>query len=85
MMQETTSLTLKRALRKPGTAAHTMPPTIDAAMTSGSSSGRGRPAVRASTLASRPPISIWPGAPMLKSPVLKAKVTERPVSMSGTA
>ena len=68
----------------PQTAPAAMPPRK--AMTQTSPAGTtsvGMP--RASIRLAMVPMRYWPGAPMLKRPVLYATATERPVIMSGVA
>jgi len=85
MMVETTSCTLKTAFKSPGKKPQRAPPATAAAIKSGSKSGRGRVEYRAIKVTQRPPISICPEAPILKSPVLNAKLTARPTNKSVVA
>jgi len=49
------------------------------------SNGFGTSTRSPTTVASTPPISTWPGVPMLNKPVRNAKATDNPVRMSGVA
>ena len=86
MIDEMTSLTLSIALKNPGTSPQTPP----ASMPIRSPAIQWRPPgknvqVQPTHTDTAPPTMSWPGAPMLKRPVLNAKPTERPVMISGVA
>jgi len=81
MIAVMTSLTLKNALKMPGIAPQTAPPTMPSSTATYHGSWNCMPA----TSAKNEPIVYCPDAPMLKSPVLNAKPTERPVIRSGAA
>ncbi len=88
MMQASTSLMLSRALKRPGIAPQIAPASVPPRKASSQMSvvdivSDGRP--RAMESDTSVPMRYWPGAPMLKRPVLYAMPTERPVMMSGAA
>ena len=81
MMEVITSLTLKYALKIPGTAPQMAPQTIAARR----HTYHGICRISAKYNAPNTPKVYWPAAPILNSPVLKANATERPVMISGVA
>lgn len=88
IMLARTSLMFRYALARPGMAPQTAPAAMPPrkAMTqisAGGTTSLGMPS--ASIRLAIVPIRYWPGAPMLKRPVLYATATERPVIMSGVA
>ena len=88
MMLASTSLILRYALTRPGMQPHrapaAMPPrkAIIQMMVGGTVSlGIDSAIIRLAIV----PMRYWPGAPILKRPVLNATATERPVIISGVA
>ena len=81
MMEVMTSFTLKKALNRPGNTPQMAPPTAAASR----QTHQGIWNWMANSSAKKLPMVYWPEAPMLNRPVLKAKPTERPQSISGAA
>ena len=88
MMHASTSLMFSRAFTRPGIAPHRAPDRHPArkASTQITPTGTALEGMdRATIRVTMVEIRYWPGAPMLKRPVLKATATERPVMIRGVA
>ena len=86
IMQTMTSFTPRRLLKSPGIIPHIIPPAIPTSSAKSHTSIGGMTLVgidRATIRLPIAPIRYCPGAPMLKSPVLKARATESPVIIKG--
>ena len=88
MMHVITSLILRKALKSPGIAPQRAPSTIPVRNAHTQARPAGHPLVPiqiATEMLPIVPIRYCPAAPILKSPVLNATATERPVKISGVA
>ena len=82
MIIESTSLMPHLVLRKPTMTPQTAPASMAVRKHRGISRGLGMEAPRmAVTAAAMEPTTNWPSAPMLNTPVLKEKATDRPTTM----